>query len=46
MINRVGNTNDDLGMYEPMRDEAEDTKGYNISATFWLYFTNNTEEVY
>ena len=39
LLQRNGITNDDLGMWEPMRDQTPDGKGPNISATFYLAYT-------
>lgn len=41
MINRIGTTNDNLGVSEPMMDQTPDRKGMNISAKFFLAFTSD-----
>ena len=43
MVNRLGKTNDQLGVGEAMRDDTPDEKGINVSAKFYLAFTHNRE---
>ena len=39
MIIRSGNTQDDLGIWEAMKDWSADGKGPNVTAKFYLAFT-------
>jgi hypothetical protein len=39
MINRVGATSDQLGVYEGINDYSFDGKGINVSSKFHLAFT-------
>jgi hypothetical protein len=39
MINRLGSTTDQLGIWESMVDTGYDGKGINVSAKFYLAFT-------
>jgi hypothetical protein len=41
MINRLGRTNDMLGVLEPMEESDSDGNGLNVSASFTLTFTNS-----
>jgi len=46
MLVRQGSTQDEIGIWESMRDWSEDGKGVNISAKFHLAFTNNRTELF
>ena len=46
MIHRASNSNDDLGVNEPMREVTNDTKGINVSAKFYMAFTKNRDDAY
>src|SRR5690606_19733590 len=36
LVNRFGNTNDELGMYEAMVDQTSDGKGPNVTLNFHM----------
>ena len=40
MLNRVGATSDNLGVWEGINDNAIDGKGVNVTAKFSLAFTS------
>ena len=44
MINRLGSSSDNLGVYEPMKDQTPDNKGINVTAKFYLYFTDSMND--
>lgn len=44
MINRLGSSSDNLGVYEGMRDYSNDNRGINISAKFFLEFSDSREK--
>jgi hypothetical protein len=46
MINRVGSTSDGLGVWESINDYSFDGKGINVSAKFYLTFTETRNETY
>ena len=46
MIIRSGNTQDDLGIWEAMKDWSADGKGPNVTAKFYLAFTQSREKLY
>ena len=46
MINRYGVTNDELGMWESMKDYSPDNLGINVTAKFYLSFTKDKEEAF
>ena len=41
MINRLGSSNDNLGVNEFMRDQTTDNKGINVTAKFYLAFASD-----
>lgn len=46
MFHRQGVTNDELGIWEPMRDYSFDNRGVNVSAKFYLAYTKTKKEAY
>ncbi len=46
MFHRYGVSQDELGLWEPMKDLAEDGKGVNVSAKWYLAYTKSREEAY
>ena len=46
MFHRLGTTNDELGIWEPMKDISPDGRGINVTAKYFLAFTNNRETLY
>ena len=46
LINRYGITTDELGIWEPMKDFTTDGKGPNVTAKFWIFFTNSRTDLY
>jgi hypothetical protein len=46
MLIRQSNTQDELGIWEAMKDWSSDGQGANVSALFHLAFTNNREQLY
>lgn len=46
MMIRQGQTQDELGIWEAMRDWSADGHGANVTAKFWVGFTKDREELY
>ena len=46
MLNRVGATSDNLGVWEGINDNAIDGKGVNVTAKFSLAFTSKRQDAY
>ena len=46
MLLRLGSTQDELGVWEAMRDWSADGKGINVTAKFYLAFTNSRDQLY
>jgi hypothetical protein len=44
MINRYGDTNDNLGVWEAMKDLDNQGNTLNVSGTYRLYFGSSTKE--
>jgi hypothetical protein len=43
MLIRQGQTQDELGIWETMKDWSVDGHGANVSVKFWVGFTKNKE---
>ena len=43
MIHRCGSSSDQLGVWEGIQDASMDGKGVNVSAKFYLAFTDSRE---
>lgn len=46
MLNRVGATSDQLGVWEGVNDYSFDGKGINVTAKFNLAFTSKRQDAY
>ncbi len=46
MIIRQGTTQDELGIWEAMRDWSADSLGANVSAKFYMGFTSDREQLF
>ena len=46
MLIRQGQTQDELGIWEAMRDWSADGNAANVTGKFWVGFTKNREELY